>query len=110
MTGYVSFVPASLRLDLYAGDGAALNITVEEPDGDPYALDGTVTAMIRDHRADEEARTEFDVTLDGNVATLVLTGTQPRSSASSTAPGTASSSPSVEPVTLVLGQARSPWT
>ena len=67
-----SFIPRSLPLDLYAGDGAELRLTVSGAG----ELDGEVIAEIRAARTDDEPRTAFEVAVDGNVVTLRLSGAQ----------------------------------
>lgn len=70
-----SFVPKSVALRLYAGDGAALEITVTSPDGTPLTLDGQVTAQVRTNVTGGPT-VDFDVQVANNVATLSLTGIQ----------------------------------
>jgi hypothetical protein len=75
----IEFVPQVRDLALYAGDGAALRITIAQPDGSPVALTGALTAQIRHHRSDSDPLAEFAVDLsdaaDG-IAVLSLTGVQ----------------------------------
>jgi hypothetical protein len=73
----VSLIPKSLSLDLYAGDGVELQLTVDAPDGSPFDLtDGELLAEIKAKRADDDARMMFNSAVDGNVVTLNLTGAQ----------------------------------
>ena len=103
----LTFVPQSLRLDLYAGDGAALKLIVTDPDETPLPLTGTVTAQIRNHRSNTETVAEFDVTVVGNEATLVLTGDQTAELGDFNGAWDCQWIPDTgEPKTLVQGQAR----
>ena len=68
----VSFIPRTYPLELYAGDGVELRLTV----GGVAALDGEVFAEIRQNRDDDAARDAFTAAVTGNVVTLTLTGAQ----------------------------------
>ena len=69
-----SFIPRSLPVELYAGDGVELTLTVTALDGSEVELAGEVVAEVKAKRGDDDARAVFDVSVDGNVATLRMTG------------------------------------
>jgi hypothetical protein len=77
-TAVATFVPESYDLALYAGDGAALRITVTSA-GDPLPLGTDVLAQIRRRRTDEQPNAVFGVDLDEaaqGVVVLTLSGEQ----------------------------------
>lgn len=103
MTG-VSFVPQTLRLDLYAGDGAALRLTVKDSAGNPVTVTGTVTAQIRASRDDTTAAQTFTVNVATNIVTLSLTAAQTRQLAGVAGSWDCQWAPAgAEPVTLMQG-------
>ena len=102
----VSFVPQSLPLDLYAGDGAALTLALLDEANEPIDLEGEVTAQVKLRREDTAPLLEFGVVVDGNTATLTLTGDQTASLGEWVGAWDVQWSPNgSEPVTLVQGKA-----
>ena len=103
----ISFVPEAVALDLYAGDGASLQLTVRDAEGGDFPLDGQVTAQVRKYRGDPDALASFSVTVEGNVATLLLTGSQTQQLGEFQGAWDVQFTPDgAEPVTLVHGRAR----
>jgi hypothetical protein len=77
----LSLVPQQVDLALYAGDGAALRITVRNTESPPAPLDltGAVTAQIRHARPDAAPLVDFTVDAAeaaSGVVVLHLTGAQ----------------------------------
>jgi hypothetical protein len=76
----LTYVPQTLDLVLYAGDGTSFSLTVTNPDETPVNLTGVIIAQIRTEReADDPPSAEFDVNLDDavlGIAVLELTGDQ----------------------------------
>jgi hypothetical protein len=54
-------VPQSVNLELYAGDGAAVRITVRDTSGQTIPVDGAVEAQLRDERDSASAIADFAV-------------------------------------------------
>jgi hypothetical protein len=74
-----SFVPVSLDIALYSGDGARMKITVKNPAGVAVPLTGTVAAQIRADRQDPSAKATWTVDLTNAATGIVLislSGTQ----------------------------------
>ena len=74
----VSFVPQSLDVTCYAGDGATLRLTLTNPAGAPVELTGTVQAQIR-QSTDGAVVDSFAADLSAGpagVVVLTLTGAQ----------------------------------
>jgi hypothetical protein len=76
----VNFIPTVVGIELYAGDGAVIEILVTNPDtGDPVPLTGDVRAQIRRNRPDPTAMVDFAVDLTDHADGIVvvsLTGAQ----------------------------------
>jgi hypothetical protein len=76
----LSYVPQTLDLAVYAGDGPSFTLNVKDPDGNAIPLTGTMKAQIRvtRHAADPpDAEFEVDLTNSATgVAVLKLTGEQ----------------------------------
>ena len=75
----LTYVPQTVDLVLYAGDGTSFRLTVTDPAKDPLPLTGTMIAQIRAERdSPDPPSAEFTVDLtdaaDG-VAVLKLSGT-----------------------------------
>lgn len=79
----ISYVPQTLDLVLYAGDGTSFSLTVTDPDQVPINLTGTMIAQIRTEReAVDPPSAEFTIDLTDaalGVAALELTGVQTHS-------------------------------
>lgn len=76
----VSYIPQTVDLSLYAGDGPTFTLNVKDPDGVAIPLTGTMSAQVRKVRhAADPPDAEFEVDLTGGatgVAVLKLTGEQ----------------------------------
>lgn len=75
----VSFIPDTLDLALYAGDGASMKLTVTDNSSSPLLVEGEITAQIRKTRLEPDALAEFSVVIDtGEVGAIFvsLTGEQ----------------------------------
>ena len=75
----ISLLPEQLDLVLYAGDGAALRLTVTDNDSEPLTVTGEVSAQIRKTRNDPTILAEFTADLTDGATGLVvisLTGEQ----------------------------------
>lgn len=76
----LSFVPQTLDILLYAGDGAGIRFTITDSAGDALPLTGTMKAEIRASReAADPALATFDVDLSDfneGVVLISLTGVQ----------------------------------
>jgi len=75
----ISLVPQHVDLALYAGDGASLRVSVNDPQGAPVPVTGTVKAQIKTQRTDTAALADFAVDLSeavNGIVTISLTGTQ----------------------------------
>lgn len=74
----ISYVPQTVDLVLYAGDGTSFSLTVTDPAKLPLDLDGTIIAQIRVERdSPDPPSAEFTVDLSDAVsgkATLSLSG------------------------------------
>ena len=69
----LSFVPQTLDLTLYAGDGAGLRFTITDSTGAALPLTGEMKAQIRANREDTDpALAEFAADLTGFAAGIVL--------------------------------------
>lgn len=102
----ISFVPESVALALYAGDGAALTLALVDANGDPLDLVGEVTAQIKLRREDTDPLQEFAVTVAGNLATLTLSEAQTAALGEFKGAWDVQWAPNGSaPVTLVQGQA-----
>lgn len=66
----ISFIPESLDLSCYAGDGAAVRIVVSSK-GTPFDVSGDHEAQIRINRLDADPVDEFDID-DSDAANGVL--------------------------------------
>lgn len=78
-TPKISLIPEELDLALYAGDGAAIQLTVTDNDSVSLPVDGEVTAQIRKTRVDVEVLAEFAADLSNGatgVVVISLTGDQ----------------------------------
>jgi len=75
----ISLIPSDLDMDLYAGDGVELVLSLTDSDGGTLNVTGAVLAQIRTNVADVTAAAEFaaDITqgATGKVV-LALTGLQ----------------------------------
>lgn len=75
----INYVPQSVDLMLYAGDGTSFSLTVTDPAGVPLNLTGAIIAQIRVERdSPDPPSAEFDVDLTdatAGVAVLSLPGT-----------------------------------
>lgn len=110
----ISLVPGTVDLDLYAGDGAALRVTVEDAAGDPFPVDGEVVAQVRTTRADTDPFAAFTVDMtDAATGVLVLSLTGEQTDGMLTTPGTGKfggvwdcqwTADGAEPITLVQGK------
>ena len=76
----LSFIPQTLDLFLYAGDGAGIRFTITDSTGAVLPLTGEMKAQIRANREDADpALAEFDVDLTDyatGVVLISLTGEQ----------------------------------
>lgn len=76
----ISLLPDKLDLALYAGDGAAIMLTVTDNAGVPVPLiPGEIMAQIRLTRMDVDALADFTFNIDDqtpNVVLLTLNGVQ----------------------------------
>jgi hypothetical protein len=107
----LSLVPQVVSLALYAGDGAALRVTVRDTVGAPIDLSGAVAAQIRGARGDAGSLADFAVDMAAaatGVVVLTLSGAQTAALVNGT--GTFRGAYDVEwtpsgsePVTLVQG-------
>ncbi len=74
----INYVPQSVDLILYAGDGTSFSLTVTDPDKVPINLTGTMLAQIRVERDSvDPPSAEFDIDLTNaanGVAVLELSG------------------------------------
>lgn len=74
----LSYVPQTLDLVLYAGDGTSFSLTVTDPDKVPINLTGEIIAQIRVERDSvDPPSAEFDVDLTDaalGIAVLELPG------------------------------------
>lgn len=69
----LSFVPQTLDLVLYAGDGAGIRFTITDSTGAALPLTGEMKAQIRANREDvDPALAEFDVDLTDFATGIVL--------------------------------------
>jgi hypothetical protein len=69
----LSFIPQTLDLLLYAGDGAGIRFTITDSTGAPLPLTGLMKAQIRANREDADpALAEFDVDLTDFATGVVL--------------------------------------
>lgn len=64
--------PKSLDLELYAGDGATIQLSVIDNQSRPIPVDGEVTAQIRVNRLDTDSLVEFDANLTQAQSGIVL--------------------------------------
>lgn len=76
----ISYVPQTLDLAVYAGDGPSFTLNIKDVDGAPIDLTGTMRAQVRTKRYDPDPPdAEFEVDLTDHVngvAILKLTGEQ----------------------------------
>jgi len=75
----ISFVPENVDLALYAGDGAAVRLTVKDSLGNTLNVSGAVLAQVRNERTDATPLQSFTVDLSQGAAGIVrvsLSGTQ----------------------------------
>jgi hypothetical protein len=75
----ISLIPSSLDLELYAGDGVSLVFGLNDSDGNPLNVTGTVIAQIRETRADIDPSADFTADLTNGASgqvVLSLTGVQ----------------------------------
>lgn len=74
----ITYLPQTLDLVLYAGDGTSFSLTVTDPAKVPINLTGTMIAQIRVERdSPDPPSAEFDIDLTDaatGVAVLELTG------------------------------------
>lgn len=79
----LSYVPQTLDLAVYAGDGPSFALNVKDPAGDPIPLTGTMRAQVRRTRhAVDPPDAEFEVDLTDaatGIAVVKLTGDQTES-------------------------------
>lgn len=79
-TPKINLLPSKLDLALYAGDGAAVRLTVTDNAGLAVPLlPGEVTAQIRQTRLSVESLADFNTDFSGddlNILTLTLNGEQ----------------------------------
>lgn len=78
-TPKISLLPEELDLALYAGDGAAIKLTVTDIANEPLPIDGEVSAQIRKAKTDVEVLAEFVADLTSGATGVVivsLTGEQ----------------------------------
>jgi hypothetical protein len=69
----IAFVPQTVNLTLYAGDGATVQLTVTDASGAPLPLTGAVTAQIRAARTDPDpAAADFASDLSQGAQGIVL--------------------------------------
>src|SRR3954463_7571422 len=64
--------PKSLDLELYAGDGATIQLSVIDNQSRPIPVDGVVTAQIRVNRLDADSLVSFDANLTQAQEGIVL--------------------------------------
>jgi hypothetical protein len=71
--------PTTLDLELYAGDGVSILLTITNNEGEALPVGGEITAQIRIERLDTDVQAEFAVDLtnavDGNIV-VSLSGEQ----------------------------------
>lgn len=83
----ISYIPQTLDLVLYAGDGAGIRFTIKDSDNKPLPLTGTMKAQIRLTReAIDPALATFAIDLAdaaAGIALVSLTGVQTHSLISS---------------------------
>lgn len=60
-TPKISLLPDKLDLALYAGDGASIQLTVTDLDGEPVPITGDYTAQIRKARLDTDSLADFNI-------------------------------------------------
>ena len=75
----IARVPPTLDLELYAGDGVAIQFTLTDSNGVVFPLDGVVTSQIKAKRSDTDPLVEWVVDEAGfasGVVTLSLSGEQ----------------------------------
>jgi hypothetical protein len=75
MATLIDLTPARVDITVTQGDTLTFQLVVEDSDGQPVTLSGTVSAQARRTFKDEVA-VPFTVTTSGNVATLTLTAAQ----------------------------------
>lgn len=71
--------PSTLDLELYAGDGVHIQLTVTNNAGEPIPVEGEITAQIRKERLDDEHLAEFNADLTDaatGIVTISLSGIQ----------------------------------
>jgi hypothetical protein len=68
----ISLLPESLDLDLYAGDGASLQLTITDNDSAPLPVEGEIKAQIRKSRLDTTVLAEFNADLVNGPTGIVL--------------------------------------
>jgi hypothetical protein len=106
--------PETLDLELYAGDGANLKLTITDNSGGTISVDGEITAQIRKARLDANHMVEFAANLneaESGVVVISLTGEQTATliETESTFEGfwdVQWKSSGKEPITLIQGRAR----
>src|SRR3954462_3972103 len=70
--------PNTLDLELYAGDGVGISLTITDTAEDPLDVEGAVTAQIRANRLDASSLAEFtaDLSIGSGIVVISLTGEQ----------------------------------
>ena len=78
MAKKLSFIPQTLNLELYAGDGAGIRVNIKDSALEPLPLTGTMKAQIRASReAADPALVDFDVDLtdfEDGIVLISVTG------------------------------------
>ena len=64
--------PNTLDLELYAGDGASIQLAIMDNEGRPIPIEGEVIAHIREARLDASPMAEFDADLTDSELGIVL--------------------------------------
>lgn len=114
MSATIDLRPNTLDLELYAGDGAGLRLSVLNPDETPLEVTGEVKGQIRLKRLDAMSVAEFSVDLsEGADGVVIISLTGEQTAALITTKSTFSgvwdvqwTKPGAEPITIAQGKVR----